>query len=78
MLNGKNTDTNPDIENPEPTNPEPTETVTAGSEPGSQPNIEAPRTGDIALQNIWLILLGSVAIVIGAGIMYIKKRGKAE
>ena len=78
VLNGKNTDTNPDIENPEPTNPEPTETETAGSEPGSQPNIEAPRTGDIALQNIWLILLGSVAIVIGAGIMYIKKRGKAE
>ena len=73
VLNGKNTDTNPDIENPEPT-----ETETAGSEPGSQPNIEAPRTGDIALQNIWLILLGSVAIVIGAGIMYIKKRGKAE
>ena len=83
VLNGKNTDINPDIENPEPTNPEPTnpeptETETAGSEPGSQPNIEAPRTGDIALQNIWLILLGSVAIVIGAGIMYIKKRGKAE
>ncbi len=78
VLNGKNTDTNPDIENPEPTNPEPTETETADSEPGSQPNIEAPMTGDIALQNIWLILLGSVAIVIGAGIMYIKKRGKAE